>query len=166
MVNFSFSITSARYFASLSAAAACACAASSASRCARMIAWAAFRSVGSESAVRFTNKHQHRCRLLRIHKTNKPHSARHLRPPRVLRHPPVDPFEQITKLRRRDRHQTGRWRLPDEATPLQSLRKQAHPLPVVPQHLDQGTAPATEDEQVSAVRIALELLLDQQRQAV
>jgi hypothetical protein len=36
--------------------------------------------------------------------------------------------------------------------PLQPLSKQAHPLAVVPQRLDQPTAPATEDEQVAAMR--------------
>ena len=35
-------------------------------------------------------------------------SARRLRPPGVLRHAPVDAFQQITQLRRRDRHHAVR----------------------------------------------------------
>jgi hypothetical protein len=72
------------------------------------------------------------------------------RTPRVLRQTPIDAFQQISKLRRRDRHcairavalsairavaLSGRW--PDEASALQPLRKQAHALTNVPQHLDQ-----------------------------
>src|ERR1700704_6807728 len=100
-----------------------------------------------------------------------PRSTRRLRPPGVLRQPPVDPFEQITELRRRDRHRpvgvfarNARW--PDEASTLQTLRKQAHPLAVMPQDLQQPAAPAPEHEQMAVVGIALERLLHQYRQAV
>ena len=54
-----------------------------------------------------------------------PHSAGRLRSPRVLRHPPVDAFQQIAELRRRDRHHAVRRRRPDEAPALQPFRKQA-----------------------------------------
>ena len=76
------------------------------------------------------------------------------------------PFEQIAELRRRDRHRAVSRRRPDEAAALQPLGEQAHALAVVPEHLDQTAATAAEHEQMAAVRIALELLLDQQRQAV
>lgn len=57
-------------------------------------------------------------------------SDRH-RPPRLLWVPPVDPRQEVTELRRRDRHHTlGRAR-PDEATPLQTLREQAGALAMV-----------------------------------
>ena len=98
-------------------------------------------------------------------------SAGRLRAPRVLRQTPVDPFQQISQLRRRDRHRpirifarNGRW--PDEAASLQPRRIQAHPLAVVPQDLDQAAAPATEYEQMAVMGIALERLLHQQRQAI
>src|SRR5580704_1656869 len=98
-------------------------------------------------------------------------SARGLRPPGVLRQTPVDPFEQIAELRRRDRHRpvrgfarNGRW--PDEASALQPLGEKAHPLAVVPQDLEQATAPPAEHEQMAVVGIALEGLLHQHRQAI
>src|SRR5258708_26526230 len=90
-------------------------------------------------------------------------SARGLRPPCVLRQTPVDPFEQIAELRRRDRHRpvgifarNGRW--PDEASALQTLREQAHPLAIMPQHLQQSAAPPAEHEQMAAVWLTLNTL--------
>src|SRR5262245_43899468 len=98
-------------------------------------------------------------------------SARRLRTPSVLRQPPVDALEQISQLRRRDRHRAigslaRSCRRPDEAAALQPLGEQAHALAVVPQHLDQAAAPAAEHEQLAVVGIALERLLHQQRQAI
>src|SRR5262245_26865206 len=90
-----------------------------------------------------------------------PQSAGCLRSPRALRHPPIDAFQQIAKLRRRDRYRPVSRRWPDEAATFQSLRKQAHTLAVMPQHLDQPAAPAAEHEQMPAVRITLELLLNE-----
>src|SRR5215216_191232 len=95
-----------------------------------------------------------------------PQSAGRLWSPRPLRHAPIDPFEKIAELRRRDRHRPVRRRGPDEAATLKPLGKQAHPLAVVPQHLDQSAAPAAEHEQMATVRITLELLLHQQRQSI
>src|SRR5713226_5279681 len=92
--------------------------------------------------------------------------AGRLRSPRVLRQTPIDPFEEVAELRRRDHHRPIHSRWPDEAATFQPLRKQAHALPVMPQHLDQATATAAEHEQMAVVRIALERLLYQQRQAV
>src|SRR5215467_6730839 len=93
-------------------------------------------------------------------------SAGGLWSPCMLWHPPVDAFEQIAKLRRRGRHHTIGRRWPEEASPFQPLREQAHPLAVMPEHLDQSAAPATEHEQMSAMWIAPERLLHQQRQAI
>ena len=135
------------------------------------IAFSVARSSGSESV----SAHRRRCEsqsdLRCVSRTiarrfTMPRSAGRLRSPRVLRHPPVDPFQQIAELRRRDRHRAIRRRRPDEAAALQPLREQAHALAVVPQHLDQAAAPAAEHEQMPAVRIAPERLLHQQRQAV
>ena len=80
-------------------------------------------------------------------------SARCLRPPRPLRHAPVDPFQQISQLRRCDCHRPVRRRRPDEAAALQPLGVKAHALAIVPQHLDQAATPPAEHEQMAAVRI-------------
>src|ERR1700720_677853 len=93
-------------------------------------------------------------------------SAGCLRSPGLLRHPPVDAFEQIAELRRRYCHRSVGWLRPYEATPLQPLGKQAHALPVMPQHLDQPATAATKHEQMPAVWVTLERLLHQQRQAI
>src|SRR5882672_3772630 len=92
--------------------------------------------------------------------------SRGLWTPRVLRHAPIDAFQQIAELRRRDRDGSCRRRGPDEAAAFQPLGEQAHALAVVPQNLDQPTAPSAKHEKLSAVRIALELLLHQERQAI
>ena len=91
--------------------------------------------------------------------------------PRVLRQPPTDTFQQISQLRRGDRHRSFHTvarsgRRPNETPALQPLRKQTRALAVMPQYLDQGATPTTEDEQMAIVRIALERLLHQQRQAI
>src|SRR5215469_11433763 len=92
--------------------------------------------------------------------------SRGLWTPRVLRHTPVDAFQQIAELRRRDRDGARRCRGPDEAATLQPLGEQAQALAVVPQNLDQPAATAAKHKKLPAVRIALELLLHQERQAV
>src|SRR5579863_339046 len=98
-------------------------------------------------------------------------SARSLRAPGVLRQSPIDSFQQISKLRRRNRHGHLRAvarnsRRPNKASALQPLRKQAHALAVMPQHLDQTAAPPTEYKQMALVCITLEDFLDLDRQAV
>jgi len=69
-----------------------------------------------------------------------------------LRQPPINSFQQISQLRWRDRHRAlpaVAWSSqgPNKAAALHPLRKQAHALAIVPQHLDQGAAPAAEHEQ-------------------
>src|SRR5882724_111370 len=56
--------------------------------------------------------------------------------------------------------------VPQNATALQALGQQAHPLSVVPEHLDQAAALAAEHEQVATVRIALQHLLHHHRQPI
>ena len=73
------------------------------------------------------------------------------------------PSSKIAELRRADRHHAVGRRRPQEAAALQSLAEQAHALAVVPEHLDQLTAPAAEHEQMPAVRIAPQDLLHLQR---
>jgi hypothetical protein len=93
-------------------------------------------------------------------------STGRLRAPCVLRHAPGDAFKKISKLCRRDRDDTIRRRRPDEATTLKPLREQSHALSVMPQHLDEAPATPAEHEQMATVRVALERLLDQKRQAI
>ena len=87
-------------------------------------------------------------------------------PPRPLRMAPIDAFEQIAKLRRRDHHRSVCNLRPDETAALQALGEQAHALAFMPQNFDQTATAAAEHEQVAAMRIALQRLLDQQRQTV
>src|SRR5690349_3818424 len=89
-----------------------------------------------------------------------------LRHPGSLRRAPVDPFEQVAELRRGDRHHAVGWRRPNEAAALEPLRKQAHALPIVPQHLDEVTAAAAKHKQIAAVRVMAQRLLNEQRQPI
>src|SRR5262245_25521183 len=95
-----------------------------------------------------------------------PRSAGCLRSPRVLWRTPIDSSKEIAELCRTDRHDTVRRRRPQKTSALKTLREQTLPLSIVPQALDEITAPATKHEQVPVVRIALERLLNQQCQAL
>src|SRR6476661_2591422 len=95
-----------------------------------------------------------------------PRSAGRLRAPAVLWHAPIDTLEKVAQLCRRDRHNAVSWRRPDKTAPFQTLRKQAHPLAIMPQDLDQSAAAATKHEQMTVVGIVLERLLNLQRQAI
>jgi len=57
-------------------------------------------------------------------------------------------------------------RRPDETAALEALRKNAGPLRVPPDDLDQVTAPAAEREQMPGKRILLEHLLGEPGKAV
>src|SRR5689334_24083383 len=86
------------------------------------------------------------------------------RSPCFLRMTPVNARQEITELRRRDRHYTvGRAR-PQEAAALQSLREQAGTLAVMPDHFQQIAAPPTKAKQMPAQRIAAQHFLHLQRQ--
>src|SRR4051812_13197696 len=54
------------------------------------------------------------------------------RTPGFLRHPPVDPFEQIAELRRRDHHRAVGGGRPDKTPSFELLREQTSTLAVVP----------------------------------
>src|SRR5688572_4693553 len=88
------------------------------------------------------------------------------RTPGSLRVPPIDPFEQVTELCRCDRDDTIGRRRPEEATPLQALGVEREAEPVVPENLDQITSAATKGKDIARVRVATEVLLHLQRQAV
>src|ERR1700704_3190292 len=79
---------------------------------------------------------------------------------------PVDAFEQIAELRRRDRYRTIRRLWPDEAATLQPLGVKRHAETVMPENLDQLAVLAAEDVEIAAVRITLERFLNRQGQRV
>ena len=71
--------------------------------------------------------------------------------PDLLRHPPVDPGQQIRELSNADSHDTVGHRRPQEAFSVEPLRKQARTLAVVPNDFDQIASKSTEDVEVTAV---------------
>src|SRR5262245_6914693 len=95
-----------------------------------------------------------------------PRSAGGLRAPAVLGCPPVNPLEQITELGGGDRHRFAGARRPDEPPALQTLGEQALPLAIMPKAFDEIAATPAKDKQMSAIRVALEGLLHQERQAL
>src|SRR6476659_1264209 len=95
-----------------------------------------------------------------------PRSAGCFRPPRVLRSPPIDPFEQITELCGSDRHRPATARRPDEPSPLEPLGEQTLHLAIVPKTLDEVAAAPAKDKKLPAIGIVLEGLLNQERDAL
>ncbi|MGY3470335.1 hypothetical protein ACVW0I_007206 [Bradyrhizobium sp. LM6.11] len=81
-----------------------------------------------------------------------------------LRVAPIDPGQQVTHLRRRDRHCIARNRRPDEPPSLPSFGEQACSLAIVPDHLHKVAAATSEDEQMTAERVFAKHLLHLQRQ--
>ena len=77
---------------------------------------------------------------------------------------PVDRLKHERQLRRRDRNDAiaGRW--PDKPAAFETVGIKRHPDPIMPQNLQKIAAPASEDKQITAVRIALESLLDLNRE--
>src|SRR5258708_4722027 len=70
--------------------------------------------------------------------------------------------QQISQLRRRDRHRAVGHARPQKPATLQSLREQAGALAVMPDHLQQIAAAPTKAKQMSAQRIAPQHLLHPQ----
>src|SRR6516164_6775566 len=83
-----------------------------------------------------------------------------VRTPRVLRVAPVNAFEHVSQLRRRDRDDAVRRRRPDKPAALQPLGVQRHAETVMPENLDQITPPAAKHKQIAGMRVALQSLLD------
>src|SRR5271169_494035 len=75
-------------------------------------------------------------------------------PPPQLRIPPVDPFQHVSHLRRRDRHDAPLRRRPDELSPVEPLGVERQPDAVVPEDLHQIAPPPAEEVEIAAVRIA------------
>src|SRR6202163_4270563 len=91
-------------------------------------------------------------------------SAGALWPPGQLWISPVDPFQHIGHLSRRDRHRAIRRRRPDEPPAIQTLGVKRQSDPVMPQNLGQIATAAAEYKKVPAVGITLETLLNLQGQ--
>src|SRR5450759_806467 len=91
-------------------------------------------------------------------------SAGALGPPCQLRISPIDPFQHIGHLSRRDRHRTVRRRRPDEPPAVQTFGVKRQSDPIMPQDLGQIAATTAEYEEIAAVGIALETLLNLQGQ--
>src|SRR5450432_3626189 len=138
------------------------------SRCARIIAWAAARSVGSGSEGVVTATIQPDSRQ-KIALASRRESIRHassgrLWPPGFLRHPPIDSGQKIRELSNADRYNAVRHRRPQKAPALQPLREQAGTLSVMPDYFYQITATTSEDVEIARMRVPLQRLLDHERQ--
>src|SRR5215207_4397586 len=76
-----------------------------------------------------------------------------------LRVAPIDSGQQVTHLRRRDRHCIARNRWPDEPSSLESFGEQACSLAIVPDHLHKIASATAEHEQMTAERVLAQHLL-------
>ncbi len=83
-------------------------------------------------------------RLRILPRVNPPQSPREFRPLRPYRGTPINAFEQIAQLPRRQAHWLALRYGPDEPSALQLLGKQTRPLAVMPDQLDQIPALAPE----------------------
>lgn len=78
---------------------------------------------------------------------------------------PIDSFEHVAELRRRNHHCAVSRRWPDEPAAFQPLGVERHAEPIVPENLDQLAAFPAEHVEISAVRIALEGFLHRKRRS-
>jgi hypothetical protein len=76
-------------------------------------------------------------------------SSRALRPPGQLRISPVDSFEHIGHLRRRDRNDAFRRRGPDELATVEPLRIERNPKAIVPKDLHQIASAAPKNVEIA-----------------
>src|ERR1700681_2107915 len=88
------------------------------------------------------------------------------RSPGSLRMAPINRFEQVAELRRRDRNYPVGGPRPDEATPLEPLGVKRQPEPIVPKDLDQIASPSSEDVKIAGMGIPTKGFLDLQRQPI
>src|SRR6516162_10946825 len=89
-----------------------------------------------------------------------------VRAPAVQWVAPVDAFEHVTQLSRGDGNYAIGWRRPDKTAALQSFGVKRHAETVMPEDLDQITAPTAKHKQIAGMGIALQPLLDLQSQPV
>jgi len=75
---------------------------------------------------------------------------------------PIDPRQQVTELRRRDRHSTIGGARPQKTTSFELFTKQARALPIMPDDLQQIATPAAKAEQMTTQRIVPKHFLDLQ----
>jgi len=95
-----------------------------------------------------------------------PSSAGQLRPPGSPRHSPINPLKQHRQLCPAQHHHTLLSPRPDESATLQALGKQAQPVAIPPQQLDEIAAAAAKAKHVTRERILPEYCLRLRRQAV
>src|SRR5215472_15861497 len=93
-------------------------------------------------------------------------SARAFGPPCPLRIPPVDSFEHVGHLPRRNRNDALLRRRPDELPAVEPLGVERQPNAVMPEDLRQVASAPAEEVETAAVRIALQLLLNLKRQSL
>src|SRR5450755_1787883 len=77
-------------------------------------------------------------------------------PPSQLRISPVDPFQHVSHLRRRDRYRAFRGRWPNEPPAVQALCVKRQSNSIVPEDLGQVAATASEDVEIASMRIAVQ----------
>src|SRR6202161_4094327 len=87
-------------------------------------------------------------------------------PPRQLRIPPVDPFQHVSHLRRRNRHDSLLRCRQDELSPVEPLGVERQPEAVVPKDLREVAPAPPENVEIAAMRVALQLFLDLKRQSL
>src|SRR5882757_6743271 len=92
-------------------------------------------------------------------RVNTSHSTCRRWPPCLQRIAPVDPFEHVAELRRRDHHRAVRSLRPYEPATLQPLGVERHAEAIVPENFDQLSVLAAEHIEIAAVRITLERFL-------
>ena len=85
--------------------------------------------------------------------------------PSGLRHAPVNAGQKVGQLRDADRDNTVCQRRPQKAAALQSPRKQARALTIMPNNLDQVAATSPKNVEITNMRIALQSLLHETRKA-
>jgi hypothetical protein len=85
--------------------------------------------------------------------------------PGCLRHPPIDAGQKVRQLRNADRDYAVCQRWPQKAAALQPLRKQTRALAVMPNDLDQVAAAASKNVEITNMRISLQTLLHETREA-
>ena len=116
--------------------------------------------IGDDHGRRRTDSSPSVANLLR------PESPCRTRSPGPLWMAPIDGLQQIAELRRRDRHDAGGRRRPDEPAPLEALGIERQAKPIVPKNFDQVTAASPEDVKITSMGVATKRFLDLQRQPV
>ena len=76
---------------------------------------------------------------------------------------PIDPFEHVAELRRRDHHHRVCRRRPEELAALRTLGIERHAQAVMPKNLQKLSVASAEGIEIAGMGIALEGFLDTRR---